>query len=80
MKQTRLQIGGAHRWWGFLHTLLPRAWTHPGDEGQTQDSSEQENSVIRYAFVTVHSGLYAGAGLKRKRQKAGRPDKKCGWP
>ena len=39
---------------------------------------KQENDAIRYTFATVHSGLYAGVGLKRKRLKAGRPDKKCG--
>lgn len=78
MKQTRLQRRAAHRWWGLSHPLLPRAWTHPGDEGQTGDSFKQENYAMRYALATVHSGLYAGVGLKRKRLKGGRPDKKCG--
>lgn len=68
VKQTRLQIGGAHRWWGFLHTLLPRAWTHPGDEGQTRDSFEQENSVIRYAFVTVLWSLCRGWSKEEKAE------------
>ena len=55
-------------------TTSPRT----GDEGQTWGSFKQENDAIRYTFATVHSGLYAGVGLKRKRLKAGRPDKKCG--
>lgn len=38
------------KWWWFLYTLLLRAWTHPGADGQTWNDCKQENDVIRQDF------------------------------